>query len=62
VITITDQDVTREYFQETGGADAGLVVLDSLREWRTNGWQVGTANYKIEAFSELELANHNLMK
>jgi hypothetical protein len=30
VIAISDEDVTREYFQETGVADSGLVVLDSL--------------------------------
>jgi hypothetical protein len=62
VIAISDEDVTREYFQETGGADSGLVVLDSLGLWRTNGWMVGTANYKIQAFSEPNLANHNEIK
>lgn len=59
IISITDQDVIREYFQETGGADNGLVVLNSLQEWQTTGWLVGTTNYKIQAFSELELGNHN---
>ncbi len=62
VLTISDEDVTREYFRETRGADSGLVVLDSLTEWRTDGWLVGTANYKIEAFSELNLANHDEVK
>ena len=59
VIAITDQDVTREYFQETGGADTGLVVLNSLEEWRSSGWMVGSANYKIQAYSALNLADHN---
>jgi hypothetical protein len=34
VVMITDKDVTREYFKETGGPDAGLVVLDSLKAWQ----------------------------
>ena len=34
VITITDKDVTKEYFKETGGPDTGLYVLDSLNLWR----------------------------
>ncbi|HTQ39477.1 MAG TPA: hypothetical protein VMJ32_10635 [Pirellulales bacterium] len=58
VISISDQDVIREYFQETGGADTGLVVLDSLQEWQTSGWLVGAANYKIQAFSELDVSDH----
>src|SRR5882762_9392904 len=33
-IGIADADVVREYLKETGGADSGLVVLDSLNEWR----------------------------
>ncbi len=62
IISITDDDVTREYFRETGGADSGLVVLDSLTQWRNDGWLVGTANYKTQTFSELNLANHDEMK
>jgi hypothetical protein len=62
VITISDEDVTRDYFRETGGADSVLVVLDSLTAWRTDGWLVGTANYKIQAFSELDLTNHDEVK
>jgi hypothetical protein len=59
MISISDQDVIQEYLKETGGADNGLVVLNSLQEWQTAGWLVGTANYKIRAFSELQLGNHN---
>ena len=36
----TDQDVLTEYFKETGGPDHGLVILDSLNEWRQLGWRV----------------------
>ena len=62
LINITDLDVTREYFQETGGADTGLIVLDSLRLWRTSGWRIDNTIYKIQAFSELDPKNRDLIK
>src|SRR5437867_3767425 len=40
-IRITDRDVLRECFKETGGEDSGLVVLQSLRLWRKQGWTIG---------------------
>jgi hypothetical protein len=54
VIMITDADVTKEYFKETGGRDTGLVVLDSLNLWRRNGWKAGKRSYKIQAFAEVD--------
>jgi len=39
LIAISDKDVLHEYFGETGGADSGLVVLDSLKKWRSKGWR-----------------------
>lgn len=53
VVSITDAEVLKEYFKETGGPDSGLNVLDSLREWRSDGWMVGSRTYKIQAFSEV---------
>lgn len=53
IIAITDAAVKREYFKESGGVDSGLVVLDSLKEWRVNGWRVGGRVYRIQAFSEI---------
>src|SRR4051794_31538952 len=38
IVKITDQEVLKEYFAETGGPDTGLVVLDSLNLWRQEGW------------------------
>jgi hypothetical protein len=40
-LPITTKNVTDEYFKETGGADSGLYLLDSLKCWR-NGWLVDT--------------------
>src|SRR5713101_1244708 len=58
VISISDSDVLKEYFNETGGADNGLVVLDSLKLWRTKGWKAGGRKYNIKAFAQLNRANH----
>ena len=54
VIRITDGEVVREYLLETGGADSGLVVLDSLSRWRKRGWIAGGARYFINAFAEID--------
>jgi hypothetical protein len=62
VLMITDKDVLREYFKETGGADGGLVVLDSLNEWRQGGWKVGTHRYKIRAFAEVDRMNRQQVR
>jgi hypothetical protein len=51
--------VLNEYFKETGGPDTGLVVLDSLNEWRHMGWKVGKRNYKIQAYAEVRFKNHS---
>ena len=58
VLMIADADVLREYFAETGGPDSGLIVLDSIKLWRTKGWKVGTRRYYCDAFAELNPTNH----
>lgn len=50
---ITDAEVIKEYKKETGGPDTGLVVLDSLSEWRHDGWKLGKEVYKIQAYAEI---------
>jgi hypothetical protein len=62
VITITDDDVTKEYFDETGGADEGLVVLESLKLWRSNGWNAAQQVLKIKAFAQIDQTNHTEFK
>jgi len=54
VIGITDRDVINEYFRETGGADEGLIVLDSLKLWRKRGWTAAGDQYFILAFAEID--------
>ena len=59
VIAITDNDVIREYFLETGGADEGLIVLDSLKRWRKKGWKAAGDRYFIAAFAEIDRGSHS---
>lgn len=59
VIPVSDDDVRAEYFKETGGADVGLNMLDSIRAWR-DGWLVGAQKYTIDVFGAVTptLADH----
>src|SRR5258708_36514464 len=57
VLMIADKNVLNEYFKETGGPDTGLVVLDSLKEWRHGGWNVGSHKYKIKPFAQVNFTN-----
>ena len=59
LMMISDRDVLKEYLRETGGVDSGLVVLDSLSEWRHRGWKVGRRSYKIKAYAEVNRAAHD---
>jgi hypothetical protein len=61
-VTITDQDVLREYKKETGGPDSGLVVLDSLKAWRKVGWRFGKHQYNVAAFAEVTRSDHDEVK
>src|ERR1051325_1975228 len=60
LLMITDKPVLKEYFKESGGADSGLNMLDSLNEWRQTGWKPTTKRntYKIHAFAQINPANH----
>ena len=62
VLMISDSDVLKEYYKETGGPDSGLIVLDSLKLWRKKGWKVGRKNYKIQAFAEADYTNHTQVR
>ena len=54
VIKITDGEVLKEYFLETGGPDTGLIVLESLKRWRKRGWIAAGDRYFITAFAEID--------
>lgn len=57
ILPITDKEVIDEYFRESGGQDTGLYILDSLNEWRKQGWTAAGKNYKIKAFAEVNPAD-----
>lgn len=61
-IDITDQEVVDEYFEQTGGADRGLVLLFSLQDWRNDGWKVGDKVYTIYAFASVDWKDHAEVK
>jgi hypothetical protein len=39
--------------------DNGLVMLDSLKLWRKNGWEISKQNYKVHAFAGMSTSNHS---
>jgi hypothetical protein len=49
LISLTDKNVTDEYFSESGGQDTGLYILDSLKCWRDNGWRLGLSSQIIKS-------------
>jgi hypothetical protein len=62
VLMIADKDVLKEYFKQTGGPDSGLIVLDSLNEWRHAGWKVGKYKYQIQAFAQVNFTDQDEMR
>ena len=62
VINITDGEIETQYFRETGGADNGLVVLDSLKSWRNDGWRAGGRKYKIHFFAQVNPRDEDQVK
>jgi hypothetical protein len=61
LINITDQEVINEYFQESGGVDSGLYMLNSLNAWRL-GWTAADETYNIYAYASTTIRDHNEIK
>lgn len=53
-ILISVKEILKEYFLETGGPDSGLVILDSLKLWRSKGWIAGGKRLFLKAFAVLD--------
>ncbi|MCI0380179.1 MAG: hypothetical protein L0215_21555 [Gemmataceae bacterium] len=62
IINITDNEIKKQYFNETGGADNGLVLLDSLKSWRNDGWIAGRRKYTIDMFAEIDRSKRRQIK
>jgi hypothetical protein len=54
LIDITDEDVLQEFRKENGGGDGDIEVLESLKLWRTRGWEAAGQNFKIKAFAKID--------
>ena len=62
VLNITDAQVLAEYKREGGSTvegQQGLIMLDSLKSWRTDGWKAAGNKYHIFAFTEVDRSNIN---
>lgn len=63
VLPITDDEVLAEYWKEgkvfpcDRRPDRGLVLLDSLKKWRKDGWAAGGQHHDIYAFAEMSPAD-----
>jgi hypothetical protein len=62
LITITDLEVIQQYFEESGGFDTGLYLLESLKSWRKSGWIINGSFYNIYAFAEVDFKDHDEVK
>ena len=62
VINITNKDVRREFYKQTGGVNKDIETLESLKLWRTRGWEVAGQNFKILGFAQLDLGDHEQIK
>lgn len=61
-VPITDAEVVNEYLAESGGQDNGLVMLYSMRDWRTYGWKAGGRRYNIHSFLAVTPQDHDAVK
>jgi len=64
ILPITTAEVLKEYWIEQGGGccrhpDNGLVMLDSLNDWRSYGWKTAKNVYAIFAFAGIDWKNHD---
>jgi hypothetical protein len=62
IIKLTDADVERQYFRETGNRDNGLVLLRSLKSWRDEGWTIGGRRYQISDYASINVTNRQEIK
>ena len=62
LINITDEDVLQEFQKQNGGGDSDIEVLESLKLWRTRGWEAAGQHFKIKAFSKIDQGDHEQIK
>lgn len=62
LINITDDEVLQEFHKQNGGGDSEIEVLESLKLWRTRGWEAAGKTYKIKAFAKIDKEGHEQIK
>jgi hypothetical protein len=67
ILPITTDNVLHEYWKEEGGTgptyDRGLVMLNSLKEWRNTGWALSDGKtYTIYAFAQIDYRDQKEVK
>lgn len=62
ILTITDKEVEKEYFRETGGPDSGLDILQSLKSWKKDGWTAGGRRLFIQGYASVNRKDHEEVK
>jgi len=62
ILPIADTDVLKEWHLENGSSEDGIVVLDSLKLWRSRGWKAAGKTYRIRAFAEIDRKSHTEVK
>ena len=61
-ISITDEEVVKEYFRQTGNKDTGLYMQLAMKEWRNHGIKIGGHSYTIYAFAQTDKFNLSQVK
>lgn len=62
LINITDEDVTAEFEKQTGRENKDIETLESLKLWRTRGWDAAGQHFKIKAFAQIDQDNQQQMQ
>jgi intein/homing endonuclease len=58
----TDADAKKEYFQQTGGYNSGLNLLDYLNHLRKDGIVLNGKVHKIHAFASVDIHDHEQIR
>lgn len=61
-VFIPEDSIDKRYFRLSGGQDTGLYELDALNDFRSNGFEVSSKKYTIDAFTEVNVKEVEQMK
>ena len=67
-VTIRDADILGEYWREgkrfpcDSKPDRGLVLLDSLKHWRNDGWIIDGHQHDIYAFGQVDVRDSAMVR